>query len=204
MEIYIKTKYEHTNKFYLDKHEKCPICLNEIYENVDNDKEFNYVMDLDLAMNFEYKSIILSKCIDHFFHVDCIFEMLGDKDFLRCPICMTIYGIFKGNQPDGTMTAKVSKSLKCSSYENFETIVIEYFISDTPISTGTYRNAYLPYNNEGLKVLGLLKIAFDRKLIFTIGTSLTTGIEDSTIWNGIHHKTCPSGGQIFNLNCRSV
>jgi deltex len=37
--------------------------------------------------------------------------------------------------------------------------------------------------------LGLLRVAFDRRLIFTIGRSVTTGMEDVITWNEIHHKT---------------
>jgi deltex len=40
-----------------------------------------------------------------------------------------------------------------------------------------------------LKVLHLLRIAFDRRLTFTIGRSATTGKEDVITWNEIHHKT---------------
>jgi deltex len=32
-------------------------------------------------------------------------------------------------------------------------------------------------------------VAFDRRLIFTIGRSVTTGMEDVITWNEIHHKT---------------
>ena len=39
-----------------------------------------------------------------------------------------------------------------------------------------------------------MKICFDRKLMFTIGNSVTTGAKDVVIWNGIHHKTNKNGG----------
>ncbi len=39
------------------------------------------------------------------------------------------------------------------------------------------------------KVLRLLQIAWDRKLIFTIATSVTTGAQNAVVWNEIHHKT---------------
>lgn len=39
-----------------------------------------------------------------------------------------------------------------------------------------------------------MKIAFDRKLIFTVGRSVTTGKDNQTVWAGIHHKTSLSGG----------
>ena len=38
-------------------------------------------------------------------------------------------------------------------------------------------------------MLQLLKKAFERQLIFTIGTSVTTGLENTIVWNDIHHKT---------------
>lgn len=40
-----------------------------------------------------------------------------------------------------------------------------------------------------IQVLKLLQKAWDRKLTFTIGTSVTTGATDTIVWNEIHHKT---------------
>ena len=40
----------------------------------------------------------------------------------------------------------------------------------------------------------MLKKAWDMKLTFTVGTSLTTGAKDVITWNDIHHKTSRSGG----------
>lgn len=57
--------------------------------------------------------------------------------------------------------------------------------------TGIQRKAYLPDNEKGRKICQMLKVAFRRKLIFTIGHSRTTGKENVVIWNGIHHKTDP-------------
>jgi len=53
----------------------------------------------------------------------------------------------------------------------------------------------LPDNKQGREVLSLLKLAFERKLIFTVGKSVTTGAEWVIVWNGIHHKTNLSGGK---------
>ncbi len=38
-------------------------------------------------------------------------------------------------------------------------------------------------------MLTLLHVAWQRKLTFTIGTSVTTGATDTIVWNEIHHKT---------------
>ena len=58
---------------------------------------------------------------------------------------------------------------------------------------GTRRSAYLPNTPEGQKVLQLLKKAFDARLIFTVGTSHTTGTNNAVVWNDIHHKTSIHG-----------
>ena len=42
------------------------------------------------------------------------------------------------------------------------------------------------------QVLELLRVAWKRKLTFTIGTSVTSGITDTVVWNEIHHKTDPN------------
>lgn len=59
---------------------------------------------------------------------------------------------------------------------------------------GATRTAYLPNNPEGNQVLRLLQRAFHQKLIFTVGTSRTTGANDAVTWNDIHHKTNTHGG----------
>ena len=42
--------------------------------------------------------------------------------------------------------------------------------------------------------MGLLITAFKRRLTFIVGTSLTTGKQNTVVWAGIHHKTSLSGG----------
>uniref|UniRef100_A0A4W6FEK6 E3 ubiquitin-protein ligase n=1 Tax=Lates calcarifer TaxID=8187 RepID=A0A4W6FEK6_LATCA len=120
-----------------------------------------------------------------------------------CPVCKDVFGVIEGDQPDG----KISWTTYSSPLPGFPdcgTIVIDYHIpSGTQTEkhpnpgqyyTGVNRRAYLPNNTEGNEVLKLLKKAFDRKLIFTVGTSRTTGIENQVTWNDIHHKTSTSGG----------
>eukprot|EP00249_Psilotum_nudum_P022171 c28402_g1_i2 orf=50-550(+) len=59
---------------------------------------------------------------------------------------------------------------------------------------GTLRVAYLPRNKDGEEVLDLLKKAWSRRLLFRVGTSVTTGQSDVVVWSGIHHKTRMTGG----------
>ena len=37
----------------------------------------------------------------------------------------------------------------------------------------------------------LLEKAFQARLIFTVGRSVTTGADNTVVWNDIHHKTNP-------------
>ena len=107
-----------------------------------------------------------------------------------------------GNQPEGTMTF-TKQPLTLRGYEGVGSIVIHYnFNSGIQGSNhpnpgkryrGTNHTAYLPDNEEGNKVLRLLKKAFERKLTFTIRTSEKEH-EDHVCWDEIYHKTSPSGG----------
>lgn len=81
------------------------------------------------------------------------------------------------------------------------TIVVEYRFKDgiqnvthpnpgSPYHANSFpRKAYFPATPEGNKVVRMLRIAFDRKLIFTVGQSATTGRDNVIVWNGVHHKT---------------
>ncbi len=80
------------------------------------------------------------------------------------------------------------------------TIVISYHLPDGTSTengerySGTSRVAYLPNDKDGVEVLSLLVEAFRRKLTFAVGMSQTTGAKNTVVWQGIHHKTSPSGG----------
>ena len=93
------------------------------------------------------------------------------------------------------------------TFVDYGTIVIDYHLPsgfqgpEHPIPgqlyQGTSRTAYLPDSSEGREVLQLLRRAFDARLVFTIGTSNTTGRSYQVIWNDIHHKTNRSGGPLW-------
>lgn len=53
---------------------------------------------------------------------------------------------------------------------------------------GFPRVAYLPDSPRGRKVLRLLNVAWQRRLVFTVSRSHTTGCEDVVAWN-LPHKT---------------
>ncbi|XP_059185728.1 uncharacterized protein LOC131968743 [Centropristis striata] len=109
----------------------------------------------------------------------------------------------EGDQPDGHMTWDNS-SYSLPGFSGCGTINITYKISCGVQTSrhpnpgeryyGITRTAYLPDNKEGNEVLKLLKKAFDQRLIFTVGTSRTTGMDNQVTWNDIHHKTSMTGG----------
>ncbi len=97
------------------------------------------------------------------------------------------------------MTVHVDKKLHCDGHPDVGTIIIEYAMQSGTRGdvsyAGTRRTAFIPNTDDGKEVAELLKIAFKRKLVFTIGDSVTTGRKNVIVWNGIHHKTNPYGGK---------
>ena len=186
LHIIYKQEYEKSKE-----RDKCSICLCEFYEDAIAEYEKN-PDNVDSLENTSCDVIILEKCADHFFHIECLNNLIGDKNNFKCPVCSRIYGVLIGDMPPGTFLAYKSHD-RCAGY-NCETIIINYYFNNGPGYTGTSRVSYLPNNKEGREVLALLKVAFDRKLTFTVGTSVTTGRKNTVVWNGIHHKTSLYGG----------
>ncbi|XP_066509675.1 E3 ubiquitin-protein ligase DTX3L-like isoform X2 [Hoplias malabaricus] len=163
-----------------DKEEICCICLETLVKS---------------------KSKTLEKC-KHSFCRDCLKRAFEVKPV--CPTCGVLYGAVTGTQPEGGTMSTARESLGLPGYERYGTIVIRYYIpsgtqkeehpSPGQPYQGASRVAYLPDSTEGNKVLKLLTQAFDQRLIFTIGSSSTTGRSNVVTWNDIHHKTSRSGG----------
>ncbi|XP_060049030.1 E3 ubiquitin-protein ligase DTX1 isoform X1 [Erinaceus europaeus] len=132
--------------------------------------------------------------------MDLTATFLGQDGSLQCPTCKAIYGEKTGTQPPGKMEFHlIPHSLP--GFSDTQTIRIVYDIPtgiqgpEHPnpgkkfTARGFPRYCYLPNNEKGRKVLRLLIRAWERRLIFTIGTSNTTGESDTVVWNEIHHKT---------------
>ncbi|NXC61111.1 DTX3L ligase, partial [Aleadryas rufinucha] len=142
----------------------------------------------------------LEKC-KHAFCKSCIDLAMAHKK--ACPVCNTVCGVLRGNQPEGIMSVTTCH-FSLPGYPSCDTIKIEYFM-EGGIQTSshpnpgqrygpTYRTAYLPDNKEGREILQLLRRAFNQKLIFTVGQSRTSGEQSVITWNDIHHKTAIKGG----------
>ena len=162
-----------------DNHEnECPICL----DTFKNPKT-------------------LKKC-QHKFCKSCLDQALKVNN--RCPVCKAPCGALRGNQPAGTMNWRFDRYNYLPGYKGYGTIIINYhFPSGTQTAehpnpgqrySGADRVAYLPDSPEGREVLQLLRKAFDARLVFTVGTSVTSGLSNQTTWNDVHHKTSTHGG----------
>ena len=195
IELLYKFNYEKINKTS-NELDKCSICQYNFFEdeNKQEKSENDELPDFEELFKKKINVILLKNCHDHFFHIECLDLLIGDKKSFKCPNCSKIYGILIGDQPPGSMSAHISYNFHCSGFEDCDTIVIKYDFPSGSEYSGTYRTAFLPNNKEGKEILGLLKVCFDRKLTFTVGTSVTTGVTNTTVWNGVHHKTNLYGG----------
>ena len=178
--------------------DSCSICISEFHGDDDMEED-------DCIVH-------LSQCGPHYFHQNCIIRCFygpGEHDristgHLKCPVCSSLYGTRTGTMPFGFMSVQyVPKPLP--GFESVKsTIHIRYSMPagiqgpEHPfpgqLYSGTIRNCFLPDTEEGKAVLEKLKIAFDRRLTFVVGNSITSGKQNTVVWNGIHHKTSVHGG----------
>ncbi|XP_068598048.1 E3 ubiquitin-protein ligase DTX3L-like [Brachionichthys hirsutus] len=160
-----------------DADDDCPICKDKI-----SDKK-------RLQCKHEFCEDCLTQSVRHMGHV--------------CPVCRDVFGVMEGDQPEGQMSGSLDPA-PLPGFPDCGTIVIAYWIptgrqSGKHPNPGTfypslYREAYLPDSREGRDVYRLLTRAFQQKLVFTVGASRTTGMDNQVTWNDIHHKTSRSGG----------
>ncbi|XP_029924722.1 putative E3 ubiquitin-protein ligase DTX2 isoform X2 [Myripristis murdjan] len=179
--------------------EDCIICM----DHLSNPSGYETVSSEDGGQSIRPDTVgRFIKC-GHTLHMLCMLAMYnnGTKDgSLQCPSCKTIYGEKTGTQPKGKMEIySIAQSLP--GHPDCGTIQIIYSIppgiqgpehpnpGQPYTCRGFPRFCFLPDNDKGRKVLELLKVAWMRRLIFTVGTSSTTGEPDTVVWNEIHHKT---------------
>lgn len=172
----------------------------DLYDNeIDASKQFTAADIDDLVAKQTFDAVvIMNKCKDHLFHLECLEAQLGSNEYLDCSICMFTYGTKTGDMPPGTMSWRL-QPFHCDGYKE-KTWEIQYRFKggvnpkDFKQFNGDARNAYIPDTNEGREVLLLLVRAFERRLTFTVGFSVVRGRDNCIVWNGIHHKTNTEGG----------
>lgn len=166
-------------------------------------KEENEICNICLENNANIK---LSNCNgNHCFHKKCINKWFKSKEI--CPVCKEFYGEkVIGTLPNGTMKI-IEEDFSLPGFpDNITTYHIIYTINvgiqlsihSNPgkLFKGDVRHAYLPNNQDGKDCLILLKKAFQQRLTFVIGESLTTKRKDTICWN-IHHKTSIKKNNIY-------
>jgi len=145
----------------------------------------------------------------HSYHRACLEALIKSsaKTYLECPTCKKVYGTKTGNMPTTGKIKHILTNHRLPGYENCGCIEITYYFSPgiqgpehpqpgQPYNCHAFpRKAYLPDNKEGEMALHGIYMAWNQRLLFTIGTSLTTGMSNTITWNDIHMKTQPSGGQ---------
>ncbi|KAL7553932.1 hypothetical protein ACHAWF_017289 [Thalassiosira exigua] len=161
--------------------------------------------NLDVCCAVCHEKLANDKCValavcKHVFHFDCIDKAFKVKS--ECPICRTHVGAPQGKSPSGTLVVSTIP-VPCTGF-NCRSIVMKYNMpSGMQLSyhehpgqlfDGKRVHAYLPDNASGHMLLKRLIYAFKHGLIFTIGTSVTTGKENQCTWASVHHKTSLNGG----------
>ncbi|XP_062598992.1 uncharacterized protein LOC134260456 [Saccostrea cucullata] len=156
----------------------------------------NCVICMDTFTN----PVKLRKC-NHAFCKQCITDFFSFKS--ACPVCNTTYGTIYGDQPrNGTATIYLEKTSLPGHKDGTYTILYDFpdgiqeecHPHPGTMYKGTRRQAYLPASKEGTAILHMLERAFKQGLIFTVGSSRTTGRSNVVTWNDIHHKTRSTGG----------
>lgn len=170
------------NRSDIGKDATCCLCLQEFEDE-----------DFDEKDETKTNVVRLSKCNGHFYHYECcgksIEEYVMEKGF--CPYCKVRYVQQFGNQPEGQLSVtKIHSSLP--GYPSSGTILMSFsFPSGIQGDQhphpgkryhGDERIAYFPDTKEGRIVVSLFQIAFQRKLLFTIGHSLTRGIDNGILF----------------------
>ena len=150
----------------------------------------------------------------HYFHRTCLETMVSKQahpGHLVCPLCFTLHGIRTGDMPmNSEMLWWKEPGIDLPGNSGLGSFIIMYHVQDgiqgkghphphKPFrALGFPRYAFLPGSNEGEKVIKLLSLAFQRRLTFSVGQSLSKGpdVGDCVIWGGIHHKTSIEPGNI--------
>ncbi|XP_050406444.1 uncharacterized protein LOC126821890 [Patella vulgata] len=160
--------------------------------------------DINCSICLEEMSVFKTLPCGHTFCEPCVDAAIAQNPV--CPICRSnAYGeIQKGNQPDGKMEHHILHA-HLEGFSHCDTIEIIYSFNDGIQSAnhprpgypfkGKTETAYLPDNMEGREILKLLKLAFDKRLIFTVSPDVTSSSgREFVTWSNIPHKTRQDGG----------
>ena len=143
----------------------------------------------------------IRECGDYV-HYSCLVEYVNRND-ITCPCCAKPFGEPQGRSPSGSMTIKPSKK-NCPGFAATAIEIVynipkgrqrAYHEHPGKVYGATIRTTYLPQTVDGCLLLQRLKYAWMRGLVFSIGTSKSSGVKNCVVWDsGIPHKTILLGG----------
>eukprot|EP00927_Polykrikos_kofoidii_P054017 TRINITY_DN48512_c0_g1_i1.p1 TRINITY_DN48512_c0_g1~~TRINITY_DN48512_c0_g1_i1.p1 ORF type:complete len:614 (-),score=116.97 TRINITY_DN48512_c0_g1_i1:52-1845(-) len=132
----------------------------------------------------------------HAFHGRCLEQWFAQRP--RCPTCQVDFGKVVGRQPSvGTMTWRTEKEQIPGHPKARGTLTIDFDFppgvdgEGTPYE-GRKPRCYLPCDTQGILLLHLFKVAFRRRVMFGLGSSMTFGTYRPTF--NIHIKTTTRRG----------
>jgi len=136
-----------------------------------------------------------------YYKAGCILEALNNK--IECPVTKQAYGDITGNQPEGRLYVTKQRA-QCSGCKAKDSVKMLFEFpggiqgKEHPNPGKNYfgdlREAYFPNDKEGRMWAMLVRLAFERKLMFSIGTSQTLKADNRIVFGSIHLKTSTIGG----------
>lgn len=150
---------------------------------------------------------VRTRICGHSYHLACITRWVGEKSASsQCPVCRKALFTLTGNQPVESGNdfevfehpSNLPGNSECTTYILRFTIQSGIQTMDMPLPLEPYAGltlvCYLPNNSEGKELIRLLHVAWDRRLLFRIGTNTKTGRKDQVIPNGFEFKVNREGG----------
>lgn len=153
---------------------ECAICLVTRDENNENSKWINMI------------------CCKNEIHNECYDSLLNSTCSI-CPYCHTSLPNHDNIPPFGTMIIRRDKRQVIFKNNPTKLLYIEYKMDESDKYSADHRGAFIPDTNEGNIIMDRLIHAFIIGCVFSIGRSITRGIDNVIVWNGIHHKTSLTG-----------
>lgn len=207
---YVPIKLESLVTFVdIDKIEKaddepfpdCSVCLEPIWDE-------RYSTDFEAQPEgTDHIPACPTQCPEHIFHFGCLKSWVKEQP--SCPLCREQLIVSTGFQPRvlGANMSVTETPHSLAGYDTCGTIVIDFTIPsgvqdiDHPLPgehfEGMQMQTYLPNNSEGQEILRLLKLAWNRRLLFRIGYNPSTKRWDKVIPNGFEFKTSRVGGMLM-------
>lgn len=181
------TKEEITGLVDREDGNKCLICLC--------DMEIECTNLSNCSFDDSPTNVFQLEC-GHAFHKDCLTSWFENKR--RCPQCLKEYGVVTGSQPrSGKMEWHTEAFSLPGHADASNTMVVQFeFLAGTDSDGTAYEGrrckAFLPGNAQGIILLELFKLAFKRRVMFGLGSSMTFGLYRPTF--NIHIKTSTNKG----------